>query len=362
MRRSAALAGLEIEQATEAAGLLAEAEVIEPGEPCDFVHPLVRSAVYNDLPGARRAAMHHRTARALHDDGAPPSAVAAHLLRAPHRGEGWVVAALREAARGALDGADCPAARSFLERGLREPPDRGERRDLLLELAGVERRLGLEAAVGHAEEAVRLSPAGPLRAEALLVLGNAHYSQQALERAADAYENGVEQAREEDLGLALRLESEHYSVAALLPNRVVGLSERLTTAIGWTAGRPLDAPARSLLAAAALHGVLMCQPKEAVIELVDRATADGQLRALDEVEPNAIYSISGALSSASEPERSNEILTKAIDVARERGDLMAYASASYCRIFCNYQLGPAVGGRRRRADGPERALAGLEPV
>ena len=37
---------------------LVDVDVLDPGEPLRFVHPLVRSAIYNDIPTVRRGGLH----------------------------------------------------------------------------------------------------------------------------------------------------------------------------------------------------------------------------------------------------------------------------------------------------------------
>ena len=60
-----------------AAGVLAES-----GQRLGFRHPLIRAALYDDMPTAVRAAWHHDAGRALAEAGAPPDRVARQLLRA----------------------------------------------------------------------------------------------------------------------------------------------------------------------------------------------------------------------------------------------------------------------------------------
>jgi len=60
-----------------AAGVLAES-----GATLGFRHPLVRAALYDEMPVPVRAAWHRQAARALADAGAPPDRVARQLLRA----------------------------------------------------------------------------------------------------------------------------------------------------------------------------------------------------------------------------------------------------------------------------------------
>ena len=60
-----------------AAGVL-----VESGQRLGFRHPLLRAALYDEMPVAVRAAWHHDAGRALAEAGAPPDRVARQLLRA----------------------------------------------------------------------------------------------------------------------------------------------------------------------------------------------------------------------------------------------------------------------------------------
>ena len=66
---------------------LARAEIVKDEQPLAFVHPLVREAVYRDLPAAERELRHERAAAVLRAAGASDEQVAAHLLLAPPRGD-----------------------------------------------------------------------------------------------------------------------------------------------------------------------------------------------------------------------------------------------------------------------------------
>ncbi len=50
----AALTGLDEPRIVDAADALARAEILRPGSPLGFVHPLVRDAVYHDLRPSER--------------------------------------------------------------------------------------------------------------------------------------------------------------------------------------------------------------------------------------------------------------------------------------------------------------------
>ena len=91
---------------------LARAEILRDEHPLGFVHPLVRDAVYRDLPAAERALAHERAARCCAPRGAPAEQVAAHLLLAPAAADAATVEA---AARGGAHGGRArarPRARS----------------------------------------------------------------------------------------------------------------------------------------------------------------------------------------------------------------------------------------------------------
>ncbi len=147
---AAALAGVDDAQAAEAAGVLAAADILRPGEPLGFVHPLVRDAVYGELAATQRGLEHARAGRVLAELGAPADQIATQLLAAPARGDTWVVARLREAARVVLARGAPESALAYLERAHAEPPPAELRAALALDL-------------GHAAQYI----SGPTAAEPL---------------------------------------------------------------------------------------------------------------------------------------------------------------------------------------------------
>jgi DNA-binding CsgD family transcriptional regulator len=135
-RDAAALAGLEREEAAEAADALTGAGVLEPHfRPLRFAHPLVRNAVYQDVPAGRRALAHERAAAVLRAAGAEPERVAVHLLAADPNGAPAVVDTLVAAAQRALDRAAPEAAVRYMRRALDEPPAPEQRPAVVRRLA-----------------------------------------------------------------------------------------------------------------------------------------------------------------------------------------------------------------------------------
>ena len=138
LHTAATVAGLDEATAARATGELATAEILRHGSPLGFVHPLVRDAVYRELPPGERELQHAQVARMLHELGAPLEQVAAHLLMTSPRGDEWVAEALQEAGRAAIRKGAADSAPSYLRRALREPISDAKRPQLLLELGVAE--------------------------------------------------------------------------------------------------------------------------------------------------------------------------------------------------------------------------------
>lgn len=142
-----ALAGLEREVASSAADLLVSASILERGRPLAFVHPIVRTAIYEDISPAERSRAHARAARLLSDDGAALEAVALQLLATEPAQDRWVLQTLRQAACAALERGAPEIAVRYLSRALDEA--RHERVEVLVELGSAEARAADPAARAH---------------------------------------------------------------------------------------------------------------------------------------------------------------------------------------------------------------------
>src|SRR5206468_8952532 len=123
------------------------AGVVEPGGTVRFTHPIVRSAIYDDLSPAERERMHHAAARILRERGAPVGQVAAHVMHTEPAGDLVAVALLRDAARDALGLGDAAGAAALLSRALNEPPADGDRAAVVLELGQALARAGAPEAI-----------------------------------------------------------------------------------------------------------------------------------------------------------------------------------------------------------------------
>ena len=134
LRRAAALAGLDLPSASDAADALRAAGLLDRGTALSLVHPLISSALYEGLAPGRRATCHARAARLLATEGADAEAVGLHLVRSEPAGDPGTVGTLREAAaRAGTRGAPAAAA-VFLRRALAEPPGAAQLGEIRLEL------------------------------------------------------------------------------------------------------------------------------------------------------------------------------------------------------------------------------------
>ena len=93
--RAGLLAGLDGDACAEAVAALMSEQLIEGEHALGFVHPLVRSAVYEDLAPPVRQRWHSRAARMLDAGDAAPEEVTVHLLASAASGDDWVVRKLR---------------------------------------------------------------------------------------------------------------------------------------------------------------------------------------------------------------------------------------------------------------------------
>jgi tetratricopeptide (TPR) repeat protein len=149
----AALAELDEPEVGEAADGLVGADILRPHLPLAFVHPLVRDAVYEDLPPARRELQHAKAADILRDAGASAEQVAAHGLRTSGRGHPWIVDCLLDAASTARRRGAADNAVAYLRRALEEPPPPERRTEVVLQLGLAEALTSAPAATEHLRQA-----------------------------------------------------------------------------------------------------------------------------------------------------------------------------------------------------------------
>jgi DNA-binding CsgD family transcriptional regulator len=168
------LTGLTRAPATAAVEALVAINILTADRALDFIHPVVRGAVYGQIPSLRRQELHERAAALMTERGAESERVARHLLPLPGAGDAGRLATLRAAARDAGARGAADAAIAYLRRATDEPPPEGE-------LPGVLHELGLEEAAdrrrddfdAHLREALRHARDPEQRTRIALDLGRA---------------------------------------------------------------------------------------------------------------------------------------------------------------------------------------------
>jgi len=170
LRHARVLAGLEPTAAAQAADGLRATGILAGGEQLEFVHPIVRSAVDDEIGPSALARAHADAAQLLAAEGAPAERIAVHLLRSEPGSDPVACATLVAAAQQALIRGAPETATAYLRRALDEPPPTEERAGLLLALATAEGRIfDLAAATEHVGLAFELGADRDTRMRAALL-------------------------------------------------------------------------------------------------------------------------------------------------------------------------------------------------
>ncbi len=370
VHRIAGLTGLTERKAGEVADALMRAGLLEPGEPLRFIHPLVAAAVHDALSPARAADDHARAARLLDADGVAPGAVAAHLLFAPRRADGWTVARLGDAGGRALRSGAAPAAVRFFERALDEPPSRHERPGLLVELARAQAAAGddragetFTAALEELSEPVPRAEVLREHARWLFTTGRGRDAARTFLLARSELE-GVEFTGKLDAELrAAYLGVAHFDVD-LRPLVDREFQELLdATELGRSGSE------RMLLAQMAFQQTFAAAPRDRVRRLCDRAWGGAALLDDEGADGDAWTLVAGALYWTGDLERALELVDAARQDAVRTGSPLGQATVAWCsappllhRGEVTRALAQAEVALRARAIGWARHLGSLHRV
>ena len=325
LRHAAALAGLDHPTALGAAEQLAQAEILDASMLLSFLHPLVRTAVYAGIPDPVRADEHGRAARLLAADSEPPERVASHFMHAHAVGDADAVASLWTAAVVACERGAPEIAARYLERALREPCSPELRPALLNRLGVAEARVGQGAAIAHLRTSLELTSGPSRRAVRALDLANALLGLGSPTDAYDLLESAIEDLGGRNRELGLHLEAQALTIGQIeltLTRRARIRFERLEPLAGETPGE------RLVLGALALERKLVGAPADEVLDLAERALADGRL--LVEQAPDSPIFYHAVAALGGDP-RAEQLLSRACQEARGRGSLLGQAIVSSVR-------------------------------
>jgi DNA-binding CsgD family transcriptional regulator len=335
LRSVATLAQLDEEQAAEIAEALVHVQILRDERRLSFVHPLVRAAIYADVPTSVRGRLHARAAQALAGAGAEPDAVAAHLLESEPSADAAVVEHLRAAAQHAAQRGAMDVAATYLVRALAEPPAGDLRAAVLRELGAAELAAGqpnaaadrLAAAAREAVDADARVSIGLMRRHALVIADRIVEAVSVLDELQELSEE-PDQIELLEAG-AVGAGQLDFAVVGAIGDRLDRLRARAGEA---TLHEPLT------LAVAAVATALANRPLAETVALTDRALAE-----LPRAHPASDYTSEGQLALAlylsEQFDVALEFVTRRLDDARRSGSLPRFISMAEMRSHLAYRTG-----------------------
>jgi DNA-binding CsgD family transcriptional regulator len=337
LRHVAALAELEVASAAVAADALAAAGLLDSGRPLRLVHPIVRTALYSEMPAGERGQLHARAARLLAGEHADVDAIAAHLLVSEPAGERWRVELLLRAGERAAGRGSSSIAADYLRRALAEPPPADLRVAILRRLGGVEARLGDPVAVEHALQARALISEPRESVELAYEVSVGYLVAGRFDDSIDTLEQAIETIDERDNELRLRLEAQLLSLARLAPGRAELVRRHLHEI-------PHDLPGktpgeRMILAELAFAALIAGEPVDQVADLATRAFGDGQLIAEQPPGSLPVLDAIWALVFSDQHHLAMRAYDRLITTARKQGWPIAFALISSRRSEAHYRGG-----------------------
>lgn len=351
LRHTAALAGMNVEDAATAADALIGARLLSAASPLRFEHSVIRSAVLAGVAPAQLAQNHQRAAELLATDGAPADRVANHLLVSPRLGDPESVRWLTEAGDAVLRRGAPETALAYYERALAEPPPPEERWPVLRRLGNAEGLLGRPSAAEHLRDALRGCPDPQLRPVLAIELSDALAQPGHMKDAFDVLTAAIaEQPGDPDMV--------HYLEAALLSHALTdnNLTRLVRPRVEHLIGLPGDTPAeRTVLAVATYVKANDGSPRDVVLELARRAVGPGRL--LPESQPSVEWRVYGLLSRTlatfGDIEGARRIHSWVFAEADAKGSVETYTIGLVAEAALAYTIGDV----RAAAEDAETAIA-----
>ncbi|HEX5608655.1 MAG TPA: AAA family ATPase [Solirubrobacterales bacterium] len=316
LRVVAELSGIDAAGAQRAADELRASAILDGGAAPRFIHPLVRNAIYTDMPVGQRAESHARAANLLRAHTALPEQIATQLLACEPRGEEEAAEALAEAGERALATGAPRSAIAYLTRALQETPPHDLRiqvLDLLLSaavlagdytvVAAIEPEVQLEM---ERDRSLRKGWASTLTMG--LALGGRFEDGAALLKA--AAEIAVADG---DLERAFQLESQLNTMAMTVPSVQTVDLERYLDAVDP------ESPGGRLAAAMEVRSAAVNGTGDEAADAAERALGNGGIIFAENQDPIAPMMAIPALVAADRMDEARLGAEQALAVARERG-------------------------------------------
>lgn len=335
----ARLAHLDAEEALATASELARVHVLSGDEAVTFFHPMVRAAVYAELPAGQRPALHKNAAAILRDIGAPADAVAQQVILAPPSSEPWVRTVLHEGARLAARRGSPRTAIRYLRQALELWPPTESSSQVSLDLALSEAAVGEPTSAARFVDALESIEDPAQRAHPLYALGHTLYRRGRHREAAEAFREGVDMFVGNDPTRSTLFESAYAACAHYLPAyRPEAMMRLEAVAAELTTRPPCNDAERSMLGVLSLYRAASA-PGRPSAELARTALGDSAPCAdgmVGSVETNLAAT---ALIWSGHPTSALRHMDRILADARNRGDVLAFAEASFIRALALHRVG-----------------------
>jgi DNA-binding CsgD family transcriptional regulator len=334
---AARLAGLDAASCDEAVDGLVSMSILRAADGLAFVHPLVRSGIYAELPPRRRARLHREAARLLWHAGAAAEGVASHLLATAPAGDREVAEILLAAARAATSKGAPDLAVRYLRRALAEPPPDPLRAELLHEVGAAEQSAGHFAeAAEDLRRALECTDNTAAKIEIGFRLRYALVWSDRAREVAPALDGIIAEAAEGDPDGAMLLEAAAAGIPLVDLSTSPSARPRLRHVVEPVfRGESVPSHISSLAAVDALYGN---QPAAQVLGLAEQAVRDWHLLPGFARSPLTAQ-LFVALIFGENFTLARRLLDEEIDNARRRGSTAQFLNAASFRSMLFYRLG-----------------------
>jgi DNA-binding CsgD family transcriptional regulator len=322
LAEAGALARLDAAATSQAARVLLRSDLLIRDDPLEFFHPVVRSAIYEDLDAVARSDGHRRAAELQLEAGLAHEQAAAHLMLVARGSDPFVVETLRRAARRSLTRGAPEATVAYLTRALEERVDGELRGELLVELGFAEGRIDGPASAEHLLQALELITDPARRGEVAMECARALWLQSRLREALALSERvRAEVDPVESPDLYERLTHEIVLTAAWLPE-TYPIAHEIMEAVDVSTlhgeyGTDL------MLATAGFQELRLARNRELAVELARRSLESGRLHV---AAVSALHYAGFSLIAAGHLDEAIAGYDHAYDEAVRRGDATRLAS------------------------------------
>ncbi|MBS1870062.1 MAG: AAA family ATPase [Actinobacteria bacterium] len=363
---AAEIAGLDVPGAADAAERLAEADILASVDPVGFEHPMIRSAVYGEVPPGPRLRLHAAAARLLHRERETVDEVAHHLLAGSPTHDEWVMGALHAGARAAArKGAPATSVR-FLRRALELCPPSERSGAMLIDLGLVEAAAGERTSLARFEQALAMLDEPAEQARALYALGQTLFRYGRHPEAAETFRRGADLFAERDRERALEFEAAFMCAAQYVGSMRPAAFARLEAMVEQIPEqRPRSAAERVLLAIVALLRTEAAPPVSPHVQLAREALGGSALLREQTSESMAANLAIIALLWCGHAEEALAAVEQVLSDARARGAVLAFAEASLVRAMVMHSLGripDAMADAQAAIEGTERGWRSTGPA